>query len=130
MSKPKSKSKRAPHPPSLNAIYRQQLLLRDAVKALTQVLTETQARCEKLQFDKGVLAERVLKAKAAARVSGASEAETTTVYVSAPLYDEWAKSRFTGAFIAFKELPKPIAVVRVEIGQTPPPGSITWVEPP
>lgn len=62
MSKPKPK-KRAPHPPSLNAIYRQQLLLRDAVKALTETLTETQARCEKLQFDRGVLIERLRKAR-------------------------------------------------------------------
>lgn len=69
----RSKSKRKPTPPTLNAIYRQQLLLRDAVRALTAVLTESQAHCERLQFDKGVLAERVLKAKAAARVPTPNE---------------------------------------------------------
>lgn len=58
MSKPKPKHTRSA-PPSLNAIYRQQLLLRDAVKALTETLTETQARCEKLQFDRGVLIEKL-----------------------------------------------------------------------
>jgi len=66
MSKRKPKAK--PKQPTLNAIYKQQLLLRASVKDLASLLAETQARCERLQFDKGVLAERVLKAKATARV--------------------------------------------------------------
>ena len=68
----KSKPKRTPRQPTLNAIYRQQLALRKAVEdlallttGLVKERTEMQARCEKLQFDRGVLIERLRKARVA-----------------------------------------------------------------